>query len=409
MKNFPHQISNIPKIVTALNVFGNLYLSGADVSCDDEYGYALARAGVYTFRNIGRLSIEKRIIKERKKPHGKQGARTCARELRRFFTMLGAIEEVSENQYILTNIGFLLIAAGSRLDSKVKEIWSDCLRNITLIDDNGTSHPYSIMLKLINDFPGIERRKLALALEAEDNSDAEYQRISSYVSDDNWQDKLSASKNMISNAVKILPALALQVGDLETRDGLLYMVGAATKLPETKERVRVTTSRIVNSDNIASVPTFQDDETDIEPVMTNQTLANSLRRERTILHHRLVKRIAKLLEENDFTLSENPMDCLATKAGCDALLIEAKTISKNHEDEDRQVRLSLGQLTYYKAFYVNTKSPVKKIAIFDKPISREHAEYLEKFECFSLWIDDDVLSGTLNATRILKKAGVVYK
>jgi hypothetical protein len=43
--------------------------------------------------------------------------------------------------------------------------------------DGEISYPYSILLNLVRDNPGLETRKLMLALDAENNSDEEYQRI----------------------------------------------------------------------------------------------------------------------------------------------------------------------------------------------------------------------------------------
>ena len=99
---------------------------------------------------------------------------------------------------------------------------------------------------------------------------------------------------------------------------------------------------------------------------------------------------------------------LAIKRGRDAILIEAKTINSNKADEGKQVRLALGQLTYYEGFYVNTQhNPVRKIALFDIEISSAHIDYLEKYNCLTLWITDGFLAGSQNACNFLAKNDIL--
>lgn len=54
MKNFPHQINQIHRLTQALSVFRDLIERGQDISDDGVVGDALARAGVYTFREKGK-------------------------------------------------------------------------------------------------------------------------------------------------------------------------------------------------------------------------------------------------------------------------------------------------------------------------------------------------------------------
>ena len=61
MKNFPHQINQLLKLTRALGVFGRLIEAKLNVDDDGIVGDALARAGVYTFRNPGSKMIGVRI------------------------------------------------------------------------------------------------------------------------------------------------------------------------------------------------------------------------------------------------------------------------------------------------------------------------------------------------------------
>src|SRR5205807_1867296 len=91
MKNFPHQINQLPRLNEAVAVFARLIDEGRNIDDDGIVGDALARAGVYTFRNASRKSVETLLASEHRKPRGSQGTRTCARDLRRFFRLLGFI------------------------------------------------------------------------------------------------------------------------------------------------------------------------------------------------------------------------------------------------------------------------------------------------------------------------------
>ena len=406
MKNFPHQISKIPRLVAALGVFNRLSEVEGDVADDGVYGYALAQAGVYIFRHrSGFSSLEERIEAEKEKDLSDQGARTCARELRRFFIMLGAIE-LTANKYRVTNIGTLILTAGDRMDVKVIDIWRDCLRNIIVEDESGISHPYYILLKLVNDFPGIERKRLALALEASNDSDEEYLRIYNLANREAWDGAINASKYQQANAVKILPALAIQTLDISETNGMLYPLNPVPPTTQYDTRIRFAVLRSVNAQKIAAIPTLQDDETEAEPTIVNFTSTISLIRDRTIRHQQLVKKIAQILERSGYELSENPMDCLATKQSLDTILIEAKTIGDNKTDEGKQVRLSLGQLTYYENFYVDSQDPIIKIAFFDAKISNAHIDYLQKYDCYTLWYFDNSISGSIKAIEFFTTLGV---
>ncbi|HOC55374.1 MAG TPA: hypothetical protein PKI20_07125 [Verrucomicrobiota bacterium] len=101
MKNFPHQINQLPKLTEAITVFARLIERGADVADDGVVGDALAQAGVYTFRLPGNQSVAALLQKEHAKPFASQGTRTCARELRRFFSLLGFLQPSVEATFTL--------------------------------------------------------------------------------------------------------------------------------------------------------------------------------------------------------------------------------------------------------------------------------------------------------------------
>ena len=74
------------------------------------------------------------------------------------------------------------------------------------------------MLRLAGERPGIETRLLGLALEANDDSEREFQRLLALVDNHSaapaW-DELGVSVHQQRNSVKIFPAVARQLGELE--------------------------------------------------------------------------------------------------------------------------------------------------------------------------------------------------
>ena len=209
MKNFPHQINDIPKLVKALGLYQELLTNGSDVSDDGVFGYAMARALIYTFRNqkdVSPTAISARIEQEKQKIGQNQGARTAARDVRRFFELANFIDDKG-----VTQIGKNIIDAGDKItDPVVQHLWHNAMLNITL----GESHPYQVLLNIIRERPRISRDKLALALEAENDSAVELQRILQIADSQNWSGLIDCSEAQRRNAVKILPAIAKQIGDI---------------------------------------------------------------------------------------------------------------------------------------------------------------------------------------------------
>ena len=90
---------------------------------------------------------------------------------------------------------------------------------LALPDQHGrVSHPYRILLRLVSDNPGIEIRKLMLAFEARDDSAAEYERVTDLIGMDflALRQAIGVEQASAANAVKILPSIAVQVGDIRT-------------------------------------------------------------------------------------------------------------------------------------------------------------------------------------------------
>lgn len=147
LQNFPHQYSDINTIIDILGIiYYNMIPYNKDFYDDFIFGKELYDCGIYRFRETFGLNPNERFLVECQKPNQNQGFRTAAREMRRFFNLLGFI---SENK--ITNLGFYFLSCGKLLsDLSVCNMWNNTLLNIQLINNlSGDSfHPYYIMLKL---------------------------------------------------------------------------------------------------------------------------------------------------------------------------------------------------------------------------------------------------------------------
>lgn len=217
MKNFPHQINDIPKLVAALRVYQELLAREADPSDDGILGYAMATALVYKFRNQrdeSPAAIAARIEQEKQKTAQNQGARTAARDIRRLFELAHFIDDQG-----ITQTGKNILDAGGDIkDPVVQHLWRNAMLKVAIPSTNAPtsseSHPYQVLLNLVKARPNLSRDRLALALEAEDDSDEELQRVLRIADSQDWTELIECSVAQRRNAVKILPAIARQIGDI---------------------------------------------------------------------------------------------------------------------------------------------------------------------------------------------------
>ena len=305
VKAFPHQFNQLDKLTEALELLNIMKADNRNVVDDKELGSELARYGIYNFRNLV-TSVEDRLKVEMQKAPGDQGFRTAARDIRRFFKLSG----------LVTSTWNLAPRGREILDAKGRKYLRDALWRQAMIDlrlpdsDGNISHPYRFLLKLVGDYPGIQTKKLLLAFEAHDDSPEEYARISSMVplSFEDIVAKMDVTKSSAANAIKILPAIAEQVGDIErsrhcfpnvmglpSEDGdYEYLEGSSAPAP-------AKTPMEVDPEDISKVPDFGE----LNPNGSfDLSAANEIRKKRTIQHHKAVASIAKLIAEEGFKVFE---------------------------------------------------------------------------------------------------------
>lgn len=420
MKNFPHQFSDVTRLSNGLVVFINLHDDGQDVANDEVVGIALAQAGVYTFRDRN-LSLDEAIRNELQKPRAQRGTHTAARDLRRIFILLGFIT----NQLEPTEIGRELanVANGNEIE-RVKFIWRSALDEMALADTEGNfSHPYQMLMRLVENRPGINKKYLALALEALNDSDEEFNRIIAFVDQDDFENTLrilEISEASAANAVKILPAIAEQLGDIvqdgeQCYPGIDYdeienLAVEAVREITVSERRPARRHRNVNADQIAPLAQPEQNNAGREP---EQYLAGiragiEQRRERTAKHQTLVREFAARCASAGFTLMEDPFDCLAISANA-VFLAEMKTLDGSRVDEKEQVQQAFAQLEYYCYFDLPENVDRQQtilIAVFDREISQGHQDFLESKNICASWKTGETFSGTTQTVRYLQGIGI---
>jgi Protein of unknown function DUF262 len=217
MKNFPHQFNDLTKLYNALLVVKELCDNSIPLT-DENFGEMLTRREMYTYRDKS-LSIDEYIDNEKSKPVSNRGYLTVARDIRRFFELLNFIELDGNKIVSLRPIANQLLNSNS--DENKRDIWKKAFLNLKLTGPEGKfSHPYSILLKLIQKKEKIETAKLMLALEAKDDSDEEFERILNLSSKSVPEiiNYIGTTEAMARNAVKILPGIAQQLGDIK-REG----------------------------------------------------------------------------------------------------------------------------------------------------------------------------------------------
>lgn len=368
MKNFPHQFNNLEKLYDALAIAKQLTENNQALT-DRNYGEALTRAKIYTYRDKT-LSVDDFLEKEQQKTPSNRGSHTVARDIRRLFELMNFINISSDKKATFNPIAEQFLQ--SKLPEERHVIWRNSMFDLTLKDaDNNASHPYRILLKLVNNFPGIETKKLMLALAAKDDSDKEFERISklSELDIEEIIEKIGTSKSMAANAVKVLPGIAEQLDDIVRISNRAYPV---SKIIITEDEILTegltekqrSTHRKVTAAEIAKDPIFKVTSS----LNIDITDAIKKRQERLAEHQEIVRLLALLHEKCGFQLFEGKFDCLAVKGDL-ALLYEVKTILENAYDQEKQTVKGFGQLKYYRFSIVEKEmglSNIRELLVFSR-------------------------------------------
>ena len=389
-------------------------LTDAGQAADDSsFGEALLWAGII---NPGRSGGDVRSYLSgmiRRAPSN-QSHRRSARGVKEFFVRAGLAERTGD-ALIVSELGNSLVESllQSDRDSFVQN-WKVAMMNAVAVDGRGTSHPYRIMLRLLKARPGTPRAFCALALEARNDSDSEFERILALRDlDDEEAIRISigATQSNWDNAKKILPSIAEQIGDAAKSGDRLFYVGeqvAADHLDPNRhgrEEPRWGRARPTSAESIAAWR--GSDESDEGGPLVGAPTSHGvrLRAERTERHNGIVRAFARsVIGATAFW--EDPIDCLALVAGA-ALLAEVKTLDGSPSDERRQVRTAAGQLLYYEFFSMPEELTggdfaAEKLAVFESQPSDGHIDWLVSLGIAPIWAIGDAFSTRADIAARLK-------
>lgn len=208
---------------------------------------------------------------------------------------------------------------------------------------------------------------------------------------------ISTTLSMARNAVKILPAIAEQLGDIERVQNRAYPVGQTiitedeissdttiiSRAPYTVRQQYWATS----AEEIARDPTLSK----IAKVSIDISDAIRIRQKRLSEHQECVRMLAEINETSGFEIYEGKFDCLAVQ-GQLALLYEVKTLSSNLSDLENQTIKGVGQLKYYNYSIVQNQmglTTVNEIILYSRMPTTDIINFCCSIEIDVLWRDGD--------------------
>ncbi len=369
MKNFPHQFVDFYRYRGALNVAKTLLRKRKGFQDDTTYGYALAKSGVYGFstRKMQKrgplprnLTMSGRIALEKTKAASDQGAETCGfAEVRAVLRYLGF-----SDQGRLTSRGNKVAGLKPAYPTYMR-IWQEAVLGIAMRDDvlGTVSHPARLMLRMIAERKALDRRALALALDARDDSNSELQRILALVprsAQEVAKLRRQFGPTTYDNAMKIVPAFCERSGLIQrpTRSYPYTLTESGWRALESMSNLATSTSRrtlSLPSGRIASYVVYDPRKRTVhkQTALKNfqsreqQEEANRIRRERTTRHEEARRFFARALSCKRFEFVESSVayDLLAYRAQGRPLLVEVKSLERDYLERTRS---AIGQLYYYR-------------------------------------------------------------
>lgn len=446
---FPHQVNDLEKLGTMLGVVSELIDDGQDVGTDDVIGYELFLRGIIESRDYSSQSLADQLEEIKRKPRSDQSPLTIARDIRRLFLFFGFLK-LTVGRYSITDRGRKIINGSTSSSQSVisidaKKAWLEGLESLMLSQENSSRqfHPLRVMLEMLSDRPRIESKLLTFVFTARNDSATEIQRIRDIVARittgrSDFETELGSngiSESNARNSVKIIPALAEQLGLIQRTMGFAEITpfgrtvldkynlrqgdlhppsspsGTRPRTP-TAQSERAGTERrepffrIITSDNELvrnwSPIDVEQDEVEYDP--RDETERLSRLRERTDLHQQTLIKLRRAFEGKGWRIGIGNFDLLTTKNDV-ALLHEVKTILQGDESDERlRIIDAVGKLFFYERFdapsLVSATTRIQKILVFSrKPTSNEHIRFLKDIGVWVIWFDD---AGNLDGEEVSK-------
>jgi hypothetical protein len=249
----------------------------------------------------------------------------------------------------------------------------------------------------------MRRDGLELALEAHDDSAAELARVKRMyrMPRPERHAALGVTQVQIDNAVKIFPTLAKTAGLVVedppgtwelSPDGSAVVGRTVDDAQQAVRQPRPRSPLARRAVDAATAGRTSGGSSSAAPLTPEQQArAAELRDERTERHQELVRRTAALITAEG-QLYEGPVSFDLLWVPHDPtkpiILFEMKTID---DDAARQVRLAVGQLSWYHYFEVSPEwpdRPVIEVAVVDGAVGSDLAEYLTSENIAALLVTD---------------------
>lgn len=393
MKGFPNQIVTVDKLVKALQAIEKLLAAGANPINDGVFGEQLVLdqvIGTGHKKGPTALTPQQYLEKQKAKKKDSQSHRTAARGIREYFRLLGLIDDSSRPLKIKIDGQEILNANRNGntqlLNNKIRESHFNIY--LPLADPTRGSHPYRIMLKLIEEIPGIKRQMCSLAFAPMDDSLIEYNKIKRYATSNEselWKKIHTTEKNWINNQ-KVLPSIAIAVGDVIEVDGGLHLNEQKNGLAKiaSDEKASAEPSGLTAS---AHPPEVAAENVAQGAIGERRTLSNEeqeaaarLLNDRTNAHQEIVRALAKLKIHATLREKPEPYDLLSVPndEALPMILWEVKSIDS---DFQIQVRAAVGQLLSYDYFRVKPCWPERKVyrvVVVNQPGNKEWSDFLDQ-------------------------------
>lgn len=411
---FPNPMNDLIKIRRTLKVANRIIEDEQDIGDDGTFGDALFLGGLYGSMRGSQASLQAQLRRMHTRGESAQGQRTVARHLRLLYQKFGFIEETG-GSFRITKRGQLILAgSGPDLSKSEKKAWLRGLKALTLTQDTGASfRPLRLMLEILSEGE-TESRNLTFAFTADGESDGELRRVRQIVSRLNEGqatfeqelERAGITAPSARNSVKILPAVAEQIGLIKREGGVASLTAFGRTLLDEQTRHRPSVQRahphrrapffrIVTSEDDLDVDWKPEDaEEDDKQFDSGSDEERSRKlRERTDEHQETLKKLFGLFE--GWRRGKGNFDLL-TEKGDVALLHEVKTLREGDlADERLRIIDGVGKLLLYEQFDVpdllqNGDARVQKVMVFSrKPNSEEHVNFLVELGVWVLWFDEN--------------------